>query len=120
MLSIDEALKLLEDGERRQWLVADWGWYSEDNGHGGVYIGLIQPDMEEQCLKNASWDVSKGDSLIGFTKSWDEGAEHIEYNYALMDYDSWPLIIYREFHGLAENQYDLSEEFRLYHNLVVL
>lgn len=117
MLSMDEALKLLEDGERRQWLIADWGWYIKEKGNGGVYIGLLRPGMKEQCLKNASWDVSKGDGLTGFTMWWEEGVEHTEYNYAPADGDSWPLVIHREFHGLAEDQYDLLEEFRLYHNL---
>ena len=73
--------------------------------------------MEQQCLKNASWDVSKGDGLTGFTMWWEEGVEHAEYSYAPADGDSWPLVIHREFHGLAEEQYDLLEEFRLYHNL---
>ncbi|MGD1902190.1 MAG: hypothetical protein ACFB9N_08120 [Geitlerinemataceae cyanobacterium] len=114
---MDEALKLLKDGEQRQWLIADWGWHEKGRGNGGVYLGLLRPDAEDRCLRDASWDVNQGDGLTGFRTWWDEGSEHVQYRYAPISNDCWPLVVRREFHGLAENQCDLLEEFRLYHNL---
>jgi hypothetical protein len=117
MLSMEQALELLKDGARRQWLIADWGWYNKERGNGGVYIGLVRADKAEKYVKHASWNVSKGDGLTGFTMWWDEGVEHTEYNYSPISDDSWPLVIHRDFYGLEEMQYDLLEEFRHFHNL---
>jgi len=117
MLKMTEALNLLRDGERRQWLIADWGWHISDQGHGGVYIGLIRTDACEACLEDVTWTVSKGDGLTGFSLWWENGEERTEYAYEPASGDSWPLVIHRNFHGLEADQYDLLEEFRLFHNL---
>jgi hypothetical protein len=117
MLTMDEALKLLRDGERRQWLIADWGWHISKKGHGGVYIGLIRTDKSGSCLDGAGWTVRKGDSLSGFSRGWEDGEERTEYFYHPVSGESWPLVIHRNFHGLEQDQYDILEEFRLFHNL---
>jgi hypothetical protein len=117
MLTMDEALELLRDGERRQWLIADWSWHISNRGNGGVYIGLIRDEKSEACLEDASWTVSKGDGLTGFSMWCEEGEERTEYTYDPVSKDSWPLVIHRNFYGLEQDQYDLLEEFRLFHNL---
>jgi hypothetical protein len=117
MLGMEEALELLREGERRQWLIADWAWSTEKKGNGGVYIGLIRDDQLEGCLDDSSWSVSKGDVLTGFSIWQEDGEERVEYVYAPVSCESWPLIIHRNFHGLAPDQYDLLEEFRDFHNL---
>lgn len=117
MLTMDEALKLLRDGERRQWLIADWGWDISGSGNGGVYIGLVRGNTADNCLDDASWTVSKGDGLTGFSRWWEDGEERMEYSYEPASGESWPLVIYRDFHGLELDQFDLLEEFRLFHNL---
>jgi hypothetical protein len=117
MLTIDEALKLLRDGEKRQWLIADWGWHISGRGNGGVYIGLVRGDTADNCLDDASWTVSKGDGLTGFSMWWEGGEERTEYSYDPASGESWPLVIHRDFHGLEQDQFDLLEEFRLFHNL---
>lgn len=119
MLTIDEALKLLRDGERRRWLIADWSWYIDGQGNGAVYIGLVRGDTAATCLNDASWTVSKGDSLTGFSTYWENGEERTEYSYAPVSSESWPLVIYRDFHGIIEDQYDLLEEFRFFSQPVV-
>lgn len=117
MLTMEEALSLLHDGERRQWLIADWSWHTDHGDNGGVYIGLVRSEKAAECLKSASWDVSKGDALTGFSMWWDDGVEKTEYSYAPVSADSWPLVVYRDFYGLEATQYDLIEEFRHFHNL---
>ena len=112
MLTMDEALELLRDGQRRQWLIADWSWHIE-RGNGGVYIGLVRGNAAESCLDDASWTVNKGDGLTGFSMWWEDGQEHCEYAYEPASGESWPLIIHRNFHGLEQDQCDLLEEFRL-------
>ena len=114
---MNEALKLLRDGEKRQWLIADWSWKIGEKGYGSVYIGLVRGDMAATCLNNVGWTVSKGESLTGFSMYWDNGEKRAEYFYAPISNDSWPLVIHRDFHGIEEDQYDLLEEFRLFHNL---
>lgn len=117
MLTMDQALQLLQDGERRQWLIADWDWHLPNKGNGGVYVGLIRAGECAECLNDSSWTVCKGDSLTDFCTSWDNGEKRTEYTYAPLSGRSWPLVIHREFHGLAPDQRDLLEEFRLFHNL---
>jgi len=58
MMTMDEALDLLRDGERRQWLIADWSWHISGRGNGGVYIGLVRGDTAETCIDDSSWTVS--------------------------------------------------------------
>lgn len=117
MLTMDEALKLLRDGEQRQWLIADWDWHNSGSGNGGVYIGLVRGGTADKCLDDASWTVSKGDGLTGFSTWWEDGEERTEYSYDPASGESWPLVIHRGFHGLEQDQFDLLEEFRLFHNL---
>ena len=117
MILLDDALRLLREAETRQWLIASWDWHSSGKGNGGMYIGLIQPDMKEKALSHLSWDVYKGKELTGFSTWSDEDGDHAEYGYAPAHGYSWPLIIHRNFYDLAEEQCDLLEEFRLYHNL---
>lgn len=117
MLTMDEALQLLVAGEQRQWLIADWDWHISGSGNGGVYIGLVRGDIAEKCLDNASWDVIKGDVLTGFSMWWENGEKRTEYSYDPVSGESWPLVIHRNFHGLEQDQLDILEEFRLFHNL---
>jgi hypothetical protein len=114
---MDEALEMLREGERRQWLIADWSWHISNRGHGGVYIGLIRDEKSQGSLEDPGWTVRKGDCLTGFSKWWENGEERTEYGYEPVSGDSWPLVIHRNFYGLAQDQYDLLEEFRLFHNL---
>lgn len=117
MLTMDEAMKLLRDGEQRQWLIADWAWHISGIGNGGVYIGLVRGDSADKFLNDASWTVSKGDGLTGFSMWWEDGERHTKYSYDPATGESWPLVIHRNFHGLEQDQLDLLEEFRLFHNL---
>ena len=117
MLTMDQALELLRDGERRQWLVADWRWHITDRGNGGVYIALIRDEASDTCLDSVSWDVTSGHGLTGFSIRWQDGEERTEYTYDPVSAKSWPLVIHRNFHGLAPDQVDLLEEFRHFHNL---
>lgn len=117
MLTMEQALELLRDGEKRQWLIADWSWRTENGDNGGVYIGLVKREKAQDCLKGSSWSVSKGHGLTGFCTWWKYGVEQNEYSYKPAHGDSWPLVVHRDFCGVAENQYDLIEEFRHFHNL---
>lgn len=117
MLSMDQALELLRDGERRQWLIADWSWRVAGQGNGGVYIALIRDEESAGCLDSTSWEITKGHGLTGFSMWWEDGEERTEYVYDPVSAKSWPLVIHRVFHGLAPDQLDLLEEFRHFHNL---
>lgn len=117
MLTMDEALQILCEGERSQWLIADWSWHIRGSGNGGVYLGLVRGDIIENCLDDASWTVSKGDGIAGFSTRWEDGEKRTKYSYEPASGNSWPLVIHRNFYGLEQDQIDLLEEFRLFHNL---
>lgn len=117
MLTMEEALLLLRNGKQKQWLIVDWDWHTDHGDNGGVYVGLVRSEKAAECLKSISWDVSKGDSLTGFSMWWDDEVWKTEYSYAPVSADSWPLVVHRDFYGVAETQYELIEEFRHFHNL---
>ncbi len=81
MLTMDEALKLLRDGEQKQWLIAEWSWHISGSGNGGVYLGLVRGDIAEKFLDDATWNVMKGDGLTNFSIRWEDGEKQTEYSY---------------------------------------
>ena len=117
MLTIDEALELLRDGEQRQCLIADWTWNTSGSGKGSIYIDLVRGNAAEKCLDDASWTVCRDGGLTGFSTRWENTKERTEYSYKPASGESWPLIIHYNFHGLRQGQFDLLEEFRSFHNL---
>ena len=80
MLTMDEALQILCEGERSQWLIADWSWHIRGSGNGGVDLGLVRGDIIENCLDDASWTVSKGDGIAGFSTRWEDGEKRTKYS----------------------------------------
>ena len=80
------------------------------------YSGLLSPAQVDGAIKQSGWNVSIGDGSPGFTQSYDNGE-------VITTYDRFgasgiePLLYSRDFHGIKPRQFDLSEEFRLFHHL---
>jgi len=85
-----------------------------------TFCGLMSNEMDliKRVLMSPYWEISPDFGSPGF---WREGAEGaIRYERFGRSRDEMffePLIICRSFHDLYENSVELSEEFRLYHNL---
>jgi hypothetical protein len=90
----------------------------QDNAKGSrcSYSALLSPAQAADALTRKGWDLSIGNGTPGFTQRYDSGAEINTYDRFGMD-GIEPLLYCRNFHGIKPRQFDLSEEFRLFHNL---
>jgi len=95
--------------------------YFSDYGSGdhdyGIYCALVPIDQKEEVLSNYTWDLSIGSGAPGSCVYYDDGIETPKYHRFGNDNGIEPLIICRDFHGFKTNYKEISEEFRLFHNL---
>lgn len=95
--------------------------YFSDYGSGdhnyGIYCALVPIDNKEDVLSNYTWDLSIGSGMPGSCVYYDKGVEVPEYHRFGSNNDVEPLVICREFHGFKSDYKEVSEEFRLFHNL---
>lgn len=80
------------------------------------YSALMSRQKAHDALKQQSWDISIGSGMPGFIRTHDGDHEVTTYN-RFSRYGIEPLIYCRSFGGIKPKQYDLNEEFRLFHNL---
>lgn len=80
------------------------------------YSGLLPPTRVGEVLKQASWNVIIGQGGPGFSQTHKNGITVTTYDRFGMD-SIEPIIYVRNFNGIKPRQFDLSEEFRLFHNL---
>ena len=97
-------------------MVFSFGHNFKDVQNGGLYSALIAPSKVQDALKNYSWELIYGNGRPGFTSYFENNQEITEYN-RFSDKGFEQLIYYREELGQRDNYLELSEEFRLYHNL---
>ncbi len=91
-------------------------YQSHDDSSRCFYSALLSETQVATALNQISWDLSVGDGASGFCQSY-EGDQEITL-YRRFGYDGVEAILYsRHFHGIKPRQFDLSEEFRLFHNL---
>ena len=86
----------------------------------GIYCGLVPNEHVGTVLESPSWGFHVGDSAPGFASLHDEATDGMVYKYDRFGFDEngiEPLVIVRNFHGLKPSEIEISEEFRLFHNL---
>ena len=91
--------------------------YTEKNSKYYIYCVLIPSDHIEKALSVSTWDMEFSQDMpsgIIFNKGGREVREYLRYG---VDNGVEPLIIGRSFHGLRDDYREVSEEFRLFHNL---
>ena len=94
--------------------------YRSDRGehfHRGIYCALIPSAQIERALSKSSWDLSHGNGVPGTVEKLILGEWKPEYLRYGDDSGVEPLVIDREFHGIRDDYKEISEEFRLFHNL---
>jgi len=87
-----------------------------DVSRGGFYSALVSNDIVDKSLENYSWDLLIGHGMPGFV-TYSKGGESITEYHRFSDDGIEPIVYWRDFHGVRENYYEISEEFRLYFNL---
>jgi hypothetical protein len=80
------------------------------------YSGLLTNSQMVDALKHDNWDLRIGLGTPSFSKNRQDGVEVVEYDRFGFD-GVEPVVYSRDFHGIKPGQFDLSEEFRLFHNL---
>ena len=84
---------------------------------GGIYCALIPCAQIDQALSESSWNLFYGRGVPSAVVHDGGGEEKPEYLRFGNDNGIEPLVIVREFHGMRDNYNEISEEFRLFHNL---
>ena len=90
---------------------------SGDHFHRNIFCALIPSDQIERALSRSSWDLSHGGGAPGTSEKLIDGEWRVEYLRYGNDRGVEPLVIDREFHGIRKDYKEISEEFRLFHNL---
>jgi hypothetical protein len=102
----------------------DGGWFtlylSEHDANGGGtsrFAVLPQPTDRDEILSDTSWDVTPGSARPGFSVSWQDGVEEATYVRGYESDGMEPIVHLRELEGPFEPLPELTEDFRLFHNL---
>ncbi len=82
-----------------------------------IYCALIPNDQIELTLSDPSWDLSCGQGLPDVMINHSSDDANITYLRFGNDDGIEPLVIDREFYEIHENYREISEEFRLFHDL---
>jgi hypothetical protein len=80
----------------------------------GVFCSLVPDASIAQVLSGAGWDICKGDG--GFEVSGDKQVGH-SYRRLSGVFGVEPLVLLRSYEGVRPSELELSEEYRLFHNL---
>jgi hypothetical protein len=88
-----------------------------DDHRRGMFCGLIPNASVEECLRRPTWDLSVGHGMPGAIEHGSVDGKHVEYLRFGDDDGIEPLILWRDFQGLRDTYIEISEEFRLFHNL---
>jgi hypothetical protein len=122
----EEAAKLLHQKSRLQWLqrrlpltdlipvcLSD---HTDEHIY-GLHCALVPFSERENVLGTLSWDLGHDDGMPGASMSSENGKEIVEYHRFGWRKGIEPLLIDRGFHGIRPDYVEISEEFRLFHNL---
>lgn len=88
-----------------------------DGYNHGIHCALIRARDIDKVLLNYSWDFHYGDGHPGSVIYYPEEEKVVEYlRYGSIEHIE-PLVINRCFHGIRADYEEISEEFRLFHEL---
>ncbi len=82
-----------------------------------IYCALIPSDRIQDALAHSDWDLTLNRGMPGGITYHKQGELQREYLRYGVDNGVEPLIINREFYRLREDYREISEEFRLFHEL---
>ncbi|MCW5775871.1 MAG: hypothetical protein KIS87_05430 [Phycisphaeraceae bacterium] len=94
-------------------------YQSDDRGpHShGIYCALVPSSQIERTLASPTWDLMHGHGLPGAVEYHRDGGKRVEYLRFGDNSGVEPLVIDRVFHKIRPDYVELSEEFRLFHDL---
>lgn len=87
-----------------------------ETGRSYFFSALISDSKVDDVLKDCSWDLQIGHGFPGYITHYQNEGKITEYH-RFPDEGIEPLVYWRDFHGIKEIYYEISEEFRLFFNL---
>lgn len=82
-----------------------------------IFCGLIPFDQIEWAKSKRTWHPQPGRKLPEISENYISGKREIKYQRYANDRGIEPLVIFRDFYGHTGTYKEISEEFRLFHNL---
>lgn len=82
------------------------------------FSALIPVPLISELIKNDGWDLTLGQGHPSIWTHYEQGKVSGRIYCAFGNQDGIePLVIYRHFHSIREDFFEVAQEFRLYHNL---
>ncbi|MFD5092779.1 hypothetical protein ACFWMR_19415 [Amycolatopsis thailandensis] len=103
-------------GDQSGWTVVSDSW-REEQANGGIFCALAPPAARDEILARTAWDLRKSDFRPGFSQRWGDGETETVYEPGGGRDGFEALVIHRMFHQAFPDVTELSQEFRLFHNL---
>ena len=91
--------------------------HRNDYSSGSIFCALIPSAHLEMALSTTTWDLGIGGGRPGAYEYSDGEKQRVEYFRYGNENGIEPLAIKREFLGMQADYWEISEEFRLFHNL---
>ena len=113
-MEFNDFLDGLSDFGAGEWVTV-YGGEDNDDNRTGFYAALISEKHMEKALDDPSWDLLIGDGFPGFAFTFKDVEEGKYYRHSEDGVE--PLLVKRSFDGMKEGYWEVSEEFRYYHNL---
>ncbi|MGL5825601.1 MAG: hypothetical protein ACRCYU_12440, partial [Nocardioides sp.] len=83
-----------------------------------MYCAMASPGRRNEALESNGWLLTTTSGAPGFVQSWNDGEMVASYlPRGSMDKDIEPLVLVREYHGAAATEFEIDQQFRLFHNL---
>ena len=82
-----------------------------------IYCALIPLDEIDRVLSSPSWNLYSTDGMPNASMYNEGGEKKVEYLRYGVTNRVEPLVFFRDFRGLYDSYMEISEEFRLFHNL---
>ncbi len=103
--------------DNQTWIPIFCSWHDNDS-NGAIFCGLVNNLLVSQSLQKESWDLSLGAGRPGCVRSTKAGEQVTEYKrFGPISKGIEPFVLKRSFHGIKPEDYEILEEFRLFHNL---
>lgn len=96
------------------WLIVNsYNKAQDGTSNDGFYCGLIHNDNIESCIKKPEWDLHPGSGFPGCKGDYECDITYNRFAFS----DCEPLVFKREYPFKKICKYEISEEFRFFHNL---
>ena len=82
-----------------------------------IHCALIPLDEIDRVLSTPSWDLLLAQGMPNASMYYEGAEKRAEYLRYGVTNRVEPLVLFRDFHGLYDSYMEISEEFRLFHNL---